>query len=69
MGLYVIFQKFEHFQLKDIFVSLSQKICAKKSDFFVIFSKSFLVIFDTKIDSVTHYLSKNVYLNLCHGKN
>ena len=70
MGLYVIFQKFGHFHLKDIFVSLSQKLCAKKVIFCDFLKKSlFLVIFDTKIESVAHFLSKNVYFNICHSKN
>ena len=29
---------------------------------------SILVMFDTKIDSVAHFLSKNVNFNICHGK-
>ena len=49
MGLHVIFQKFEHFQLKDNFVSLSQKFWAKTVIFCDFLKKSsFLVIFDTK---------------------
>ena len=41
MCLYVIFQKFGHFELKAISVSLSQKFLTKKC-FFAIFYKSII---------------------------
>ena len=42
MCLYVISQKFVHFQLKAIFVSLSQKLLTKKVVFFFFFFGHFL---------------------------
>ena len=46
MGLYMIFQKFEHFQLTDIFVSLSQKFWAKKVIIFCDFLKKIIIFGD-----------------------
>ena len=49
MCLYVIFQKFGHFLLKAIFVSLSQQFLTKKVLFCHFLKKSsFLVKFDIK---------------------
>ena len=45
MGLNVIFQKFEHFQLEVIFVSLSQKFWAKKG-IFCYFLKKIIIFGD-----------------------